>query len=59
MVMINGMPINKYCRNLVASLCDGQISRQKFDEERRESFPSTDNLFEYHRAKLRREALTK
>ena len=59
MVTIKGLPINKYCRSLVSELCSGAITRQQFKEERRDAFPSTDNLFEYHRAKLRIEALTK
>jgi len=59
MIIISGLPINKFCRNLVASLCTDAISKQQFDEERQQVFPETDNLFEFHKAKLRREALVK
>jgi hypothetical protein len=45
MMIIKGLPINKFCRNLVASLCTDAISKQQFDEERQQVFPETDNLF--------------
>lgn len=59
MLIIKGLPINKFCSRLVAALCIGAISKQQFNEERQEVFPATDNLFEYHRAKLKKKAAMK